>query len=224
MLSLLNIIFGFPAPIILSLLINEVRHKWYKRGIQTIMYIPHFVSWVILGGIVIQLFSMEGPISMMMHNMFGIEPTSYISHTGSWIAIYVASGIWKEVGWNTVIYLAAISSVDAELYEAAKIDGANKFRQMIHVTIPCIASTIVTLLILRMGSILAVGFEQIYMLQNPAVNDVADVISTYEYRVGLEQRQYSLTTALGLFKGVVGLILVLGTNYIAKKLGEDGIW
>ncbi len=223
-LSLLNIIFGFPAPIILSILINEVYHKTYKKTIQTILYIPHFVSWVILGGIVIQLTSMDGLISVGLSKLFGMEPVSFISKPIPWIIIYVASGVWQSVGWNTVIYLAAITNVDGQLYEAAKIDGANKFQQIMHVTMPCISGTVVTLLILRMGSVLTVGFEQIYMLQNSAVFDVADVISTYEYRVGLMDRQYSLTTALGLFRGLVGFILVMTTNIIAKKLGEDGIW
>ena len=223
-LNILNLVFGFPAPIILSLLINEVHHKFYKRTVQTVLYVPHFVSWVILGGIVIQITSMNGPISVAMQRLFGTEPISFISDPVSWVVIYVISGIWQSAGWGTIIYLAAITGVDAQLYEAARIDGANKFQQTIYVTIPCIMGTIVTLLILRMGSMLSVGFEQIYMLQNSAVFDVSDVISTYEYRVGLEQRQYSLTTALGFFKGVVGLILVFGTNSIAKKLGEGGLW
>ncbi|MEE1224024.1 MAG: ABC transporter permease subunit [Clostridia bacterium] len=223
-LNILNLVFGFPTPIILSLLINEVHHKFYKRTVQTVLYVPHFVSWVILGGIVIQITSMNGPISVAMQRLFGTEPISFISDPVSWVVIYVISGIWQSAGWGTIIYLAAITGVDAQLYEAARIDGANKFQQTIYVTIPCIMGTIVTLLILRMGSMLSVGFEQIYMLQNSAVFDVSDVISTYEYRVGLEQRQYSLTTALGFFKGVVGLILVFGTNSIAKKLGEGGLW
>ena len=223
-LNILNLVFGFPAPIILSLLINEVHHKFYKRTVQTVLYVPHFVSWVILGGIVIQITSMNGPIRVTMQRLFGTEPISFISDPVSWVVIYVISGIWQSAGWGTIIYLAAITGVDAQLYEAARIDGANKFQQTIYVTIPCIMGTIVTLLILRMGSMLSVGFEQIYMLQNSAVFDVSDVISTYEYRVGLEQRQYSLTAALGFFKGVVGLILVFGTNSIAKKLGEGGLW
>ena len=223
-LNILSLVFGFPAPIILSILINEVNCKSYKKTVQTILYIPHFVSWVILGGIIIQLTSMNGPISIILSNLFGMAPKSFITDPFSWVVIYIASGIWQGVGWGTIIYLAAITNVDAQLYEAAKIDGANKFQQIINVTIPCISGTIVTMLILRMGSMLSVGFEQIYMLQNSAVFDVSDVISTYEYRVGLEQRQYSITTALSFFKGVVGLILVFGTNSIAKKLGEGGLW
>lgn len=223
-LNVLNLVFGFPAPIILSILINEVNCKAYKRTVQTILYVPHFVSWVILGGIIIQLTSINGPISVGLSKLFGMDPKSFISDPASWIVIYIISGIWQSVGWGTIIYLAAITNVDSQLYEAARIDGANKFQQIINVTLPCISSTVVTMLILRMGSMLSVGFEQIYMLQNSAVFDVSDVISTYEYRVGLEQRQYSLTTALGFFKGVVGLILVFGTNTIAKKLGEGGLW
>lgn len=223
-LNILNLAFGFPAPIILSILINEINNKFYKRTVQTVLYIPHFVSWVILGGIIIQLTSLNGPISMGLSKLFGIEPISFITNQTSWVVIYILSGIWQSAGWGTIIYLAAITNVDSQLYEAAKIDGANKFQQIMNVTLPCIMGTIVTMLILRMGSMLSVGFEQIYMLQNSAVFDVSDVISTYEYRVGLEQRQYSLTTALGFFKGVVGLILVFGTNAIAKKLGEGGLW
>ena len=225
MLNLLNLIFGFPAPIILSILINEVLHNTYKRTVQTVLYVPHFISWVILGGMIIQLFAIDGPINGMLSSLIpGYKNISFMGNNNLWIVVYVISGIWQSAGWGTVIYLAAITNVDQQLYEAAKIDGANKFQQIINVTLPCIAGTIAVLLIMRVGSILTVGFEQIYMLQNKGVLEVSDVISTYEYRVGLQDRQYSYTTALGLFKGIIGLLLVLGTNKITTMLGEEGIW
>lgn len=225
MLNLLNLVFGFPAPIILSVLINEVLHKTYKRTVQTVLYVPHFISWVILGGMIIQIFALDGPVNNILATIIpNYKNISFMGTNKHWIAVYVLSGIWQSAGWGTVIYLAAITNVDQQLYEAARIDGANKFQQIFNVTLPCIAGTIAVMLIMRVGSILTVGFEQIYMLQNKGVLEVSDVISTYEYRVGLQDRQYSYTTALGLFKGIIGLILVMGTNKITTMLGEEGIW
>ena len=224
-LNLLNLIVGFPAPIILSILINEVYHKLYKRAVQTVLYVPHFISWVILGGIVIQLFALDGPVNAIFGKLIpGYSAISFLGQPVSWVVVYVLSGVWQSAGWGTVLYLAAITNVDEQLYEAARLDGAGKFQQVINVTLPCISGTIVVLLIMRMGQMLNVGFEQIYMLQNKGVLDVSDVISTYEYRVGLEDRQYSYTTALGLFKGLIGFVLVFITNKIATGLGEEGLW
>ena len=224
-LNLLNLFFGFPVPIILAVLINEVNNIAYKRTVQTVLYIPHFISWVVLGGMIIQLFSIDGPINMFLEKIIPYYTAkSFMGENSSWVVIYVLSGIWQSAGWGTIIYLAAITNVDAQLYEAAKIDGANKFQQILHITLPCIAGTIAVLLIMKVGTMLTVGFEHIYVLQNKGVLEVSDVISTYEYRVGLEGRQYSYTTALGLFKGVIGLVLVMGTNYLTEKLGEEGIW
>ena len=225
-LSFLSIVFGFPMPIILAILLNEVNNMPFKRVTQSLLYMPHFISWIVLGGIITSLLS---PSTGMINNVIkvlGCEPVYFMGNTGWWRVVYVISGIWKEAGWGTIVYLAAISGINGELYEAARIDGANKFRQMWHITLPGIRSTIAILLIMRMGQVLQLGFDQIYSLQNDMVLSVSDVISTYEYRIGLLDMQYSYTTALGLFKGVVGLIFVVGTNYIVNKLsdGESGLW
>ena len=225
-LSFLNIIFGFPMPIILAILLNEVNNMPFKRVTQSLLYMPHFISWIVLGGIITSILSPGTGIINSFIKFLGNEPIYFMGDTGWWRVIYVLSGIWKEAGWGTIVYLAAISGINGELYEAARIDGANKLRQMWHITLPGIRSTIAILLIMRMGQVLQVGFEQIYSLQNDMVLSVSDVISTYEYRIGLLSMQYSYTTALGLFKGVVGLIFVVLTNYIVNKLsdGESGLW
>lgn len=225
-LSFLNIIFGFPMPIILAILLNEVNNMPFKRVTQSLLYMPHFISWIVLGGIITSILSPSTGIVNNVFKIFGAEPIYFMGDTGWWRAIYVISGIWKEAGWGTIVYLAAISGINGELYEAARIDGANKLRQMWHITLPGIRSTIGILLIMRMGQVLQVGFEQIYSLQNDMVLSVSDVISTYEYRIGLLSMQYSYTTALGLFKGLVGLIFVVLTNYVVNKLtdGESGLW
>ncbi len=225
-LSFLNIIFGFPMPIILAILLNEVNNMPFKRVTQSLLYMPHFISWIVLGGIITSILSPGTGIINNFIKSLGNEPIYFMGDTGWWRVIYVLSGIWKEAGWGTIVYLAAISGINGELYEAARIDGANKLRQMWHITLPGIRSTIAILLIMRMGQVLQVGFEQIYSLQNDMVLSVSDVISTYEYRIGLLSMQYSYTTALGLFKGVVGLIFVVLTNYIVNKLsdGESVLW
>ena len=223
MLSVLRLIAGFPAPIILALLLNEVHKTWYKKTIQTIIYMPHFFSWVIIGGIVVSIFAQERGIVNHFVKMFTGDPFPFLYRPGSWIAIFIGSGIWKSAGFGTIIYLAALSSIDPTLYEAAIIDGANKWRQLIHITIPGIKTTIIILFILATGNIMEVGFDQVFVLQNPVVNNVADVISTYIYRVGLQGARFDITTAMGLFDSLTGLVLVLGTNAIARKFGE-GLW
>ncbi|MFK7694324.1 ABC transporter permease [Paenibacillus sp. HJGM_3] len=222
-LSVLNVFVGFPFPIILAIMLNEVRRSWFKRSIQTIVYLPHFFSWVIIGGFVVTLFSIEsGTINHWIRAVFG-EPYPFLYKAGSWIAIYVGSGIWKEVGFGAIIYLAALTSIDPSLYESASIDGANKFQQMRHITIPGISSTIFLLFILSMGRIMEVGFDHVYVLKTPMVSNVAEVISTYIYRIGLQGAQFSMTTALGLFESLVGLILVLIVNAVARKY-DKGLW
>lgn len=225
-LSFLNIIFGFPMPIILAILLNEVNNMPFKRVSQSLLYMPHFISWIVLGGIITSILSPSTGVVNNILKAVGAEPIYFMGDTGWWRVVYVLSGIWKEAGWGTIVYLAAISGINGELYEAARIDGANKLRQMWHITLPGIRSTIGILLIMRMGQVLQVGFEQIYSLQNDMVLSVSDVISTYEYRIGLLSMQYSYTTALGLFKGLVGLIFVVLTNYVVNKLsdGESGLW
>ncbi len=226
LLNVYSVVFGFPAPILLALMLNEIRSNRYKRVVQSIVYIPHFFSWVILAGMIKNLLSpSHGLINMALKALFDMEEGIYfMTEAEWWPVIFVISGIWKEVGWGTIIYLAAITGIDPQLYEAAIIDGAGKFRQIISVTIPCLVPTIVIQLILRMGGMMDVGMEPVLLLSNDVVRDVSDVFSTYVYRQGVLKTQYSLTTATGLFQSVVSAILLLSTNAIAKKLTGDGIW
>lgn len=222
-LSLMNVFVGFPFPIILAILLNEVRKTWYKRTIQTIVYLPHFFSWVIIGGFVVTLFATEsGTVNHVLKDWLG-KPFPFLFTPGSWISIYLGSGIWKEMGFSAIIYLAALTSIDPSLYESASLDGANKLQQMRHITIPGISTTIVLLFILAMGRIMEVGFDHVYVLQNAVVSNIADVISTYLYRVGLQGAQFSLSAAMGLFESIVGLILVLSANALARKF-DRGLW
>lgn len=222
-LGLLSIFVGFPFPIILAILLNELRKLWFKRVVQTLVYLPHFFSWVIVGGIVLTLFAQEsGIVNHLMKGVTG-EAYPFLYKSGSWIAIFLGAGVWKEAGFAAIIYLAALSSIDTSLYEAANIDGANKWRRIWHITLPGISSTIVIMFILSIGNVLEVGFDKVFVLQNPVVSDISEVISTYIYRIGIEGAQFSFTTALGLFESVVGLVLVLLTNRTARKFGQ-GLW
>jgi len=218
-ISFYKLIFNFPAPILLALLLNEVYHTGFKRIVQTIVYFPHFVSWVILGGILFSLFSTGSGLLAL----FG-QSVSPLMDPGKFRSMLVLTEMWKEVGWSTIIYLAAISGINPELYDAARMDGANRYHLIRHITLPSIAGTIVILLILRTGHILNVGFDQIFILYNPLVYNVADVLETYVYRVGITMGRYSFATAAGLFQSVVGLLLLLFTNRVAKRFGEQGIW
>ncbi|WP_059052783.1 ABC transporter permease [Paenibacillus senegalimassiliensis] len=219
-LSVLNLIFGFPAPIIIAIALNEVRKNWLKRWIQTIIYLPHFLSWVIVAGIVLTLFSIDGGTINKLLAQWGIEAVPFLYRADSWVAIFIGSGMWKEMGFGAIIYLAALSSIDPSLYESAGLDGAGKLRQIWHITLPGLRPTIILLLILGMGRLMEVGFDQVYNLQNPTVLGQAEVISTYVYKVGLQQAQFSLTTAMGLFESFVGLILVLSANALARKFDQ----
>ena len=225
-LNLMRLAFGFPAPKFLALMLNEVHSITYKRIAQSIMYIPHFFSWVVLGGIVSGILSPStGMVNIIYKAVTGAKEGIYFLMDESlWRPVYVAVNIWKEVGWGTIIFLAAIASVDVELYEAAIIDGANKARQIWHITLPGIRPTIVILLILRMGAMMDVGMESVLVLENPVVRSVSDVFSTYIYRQGVGSAQYSLTTAMGLFQSVISCILLLTTNAISNRLTGDGIW
>lgn len=223
MLSVLSIFVSFPFPILLAILLNEARRMWFKRLVQTIVYLPHFFSWVIIGGFVVTLFSVEsGTINHWIRAWFG-EPFPFLYQPGSWIAIYVGSGIWKEMGFSAIIYLAALSTIDPSLYESAGLDGAGKLRQIWHITLPGISPTVVLMFILAMGRMMDVGFDHVYVLQNAVVSGVSDVISTYMYRVGLQGAQFSLTTAMGFFESLIGLILVVTANAIARKF-DKGLW
>lgn len=223
-ISFYHIIFGFPAPIILALLFNEVRVSFFKKVAQTISYLPHFLSWIVIGGILVTILSPTTGVVNHVLNLIGIDPIYFLGSETYFRFTLVLSGIWKEVGWGTIIYLAALAGIDQQMYEAAVIDGANRWKQTIHITIPTIMPVISILLILRVGGVLDAGFDQILTLYSPAVYSVADVIDTYVYRIGLQNFQFSLTTAVGLFKNVVGLMLVLFANYIIKKMGQEGIY
>lgn len=222
LLSVLSVFVGFPFPIALAILLNEVRAMWFKRTVQTLVYLPHFFSWVIVGGIVVTLFSQSGVINQGVSWLFG-EPYAFLFHEGSWVAVFLASGIWKEAGFSAIIYLAALTTIDPSLYEAASIDGASKWKQMWHITLPGISPTIVLMLILAMGRVMEVGFDQVYVLQNSIVAGISDVISTFIYTTGLQGGQFSLTTALGLFESIVALVLVVTTNAIAKRFNRQ-LW
>ncbi|PYI53437.1 ABC transporter permease [Paenibacillus flagellatus] len=221
-LSVLTVLVGFPFPIALAILLNEVRRAWFKRTVQTLVYLPHFFSWVIVGGIVVTLFSQSGMINALVARWLG-EPFAFLFHEGSWIAIFLGSGIWKEAGFSAIVYLAAMTTIDPSLYEAASLDGAGKWKQVRHITLPGLSPTIVLMLILAMGRVMEVGFDQVYVLQNSIVSNVSDVISTYIYQMGLQGGQFSLTAALGLFESVVGLVLVALANAIARRFGRE-LW
>lgn len=220
-LSLLNLIVGFPVPILLAVMINDVKRMWYKQAIQTIVYLPHFFSWVIVGGMVATLFSLDsGEINRWITEHFG-QPYPFLYKPVTWVAIFLGSGVWKEMGFSTIIYLAALTSIDPSLYEAAAMDGAGKLKQAWHVTLPGISGTVILMLILSMGKILEVGFDQIYNLRNDTVLDIAEVISTYIYSLGIQGGQFSLTTALGFFESIIALIFIVTANQLAKRFDKQ---
>lgn len=223
-ISFLSLIFYFPAPIILALLLNEIRHDFYKRTVQTFVYIPHFISYVIVASLTYQLFNItDGIVNQIINNITG-HTINFLGSPEYFRGMIVGQSIWKETGYGTIIFLAALSGIDAEQYEAARIDGANRWKLMWHITLPAIKGTIIIMLILRVGSVLNTGYEQIFLMSNDLNISTAEVFDTYVYRRGIVQGQYSYATAVGLFKSVVGMIMVLGANWIAKKSGESGIY
>ena len=223
---LANLIFAFPAPIILALVLNELRCKWFKRFSQTLVYIPHFVSIVIVAALTYQLFSTtDGVAYHMLVQVFGKQNAPDImSDPKLFSTMIVGQNLWKETGYGTIIYLAALSSVDTQLYEAAKIDGAGRWQLMWHVTLPAIRGTIILMLIMKVGSLLNTGYEQIFLMQNAMNRSVSDVFDTYIYTKGIVNGQYSLATAAGLFKSIVSMVMVVGANKIAKLFGESGLY
>ncbi|MEI7027259.1 ABC transporter permease [Paenibacillus sp. y28] len=224
LLAVYNILFFFPLPIIISLMLNEVRKEAFKRVVQTFVYIPHFVSWVVVVGISFLFLSSESGIVNSMLTGAGKEPINFLL-SGEWFRTLITSQvIWKETGWGTIIFLAALAGVDPQLYEASKIDGAGRWRQMWHITLPAIRSTIIILLILRIGNFLDTGFEQIFLMVNPMNREVGEVFDTYVYSMGISQGKFSYSTAVGVFKSMIGLILVIGANKLAKRFGEEGIY
>jgi len=224
-LNFLDLLFGFPAPIILALVLNEVIFKKFKKITQTIIYLPHFLSWIIVSSIASRLLATStGVINVFLTENLGLPAIDFLMDKGNWVATYIAFGVWKEMGWGTIIYLAAITSINPELYEAAEVDGAGRWRKLWHITLPGIRPTIVILLIMNIGRILGIELDRPWTMMNSIVREVADVISTLVYRVGIQSFQYSLTAAIGLFQSAICVIFLVGANTLAKKFGERGIW
>lgn len=223
LLSVTNLAFGFPAPILFALLINEVRRERYKRFVQTVTYIPHFVSIVVVCGMVTEMTSTEGLINDVIA-LFGGMRENLLIKKELFRTIYVTSGIWTNIGWGSIIYLAALSNVDVQLYEAAIIDGANRFKQLWHITLPSITPTIIVLLILDIGSLLSIGWEKVLLLYSPLTYDTADIIATYVYRRGLEMADYSFASAIGLMNSVVNLLLLYLANRLSRVTTKTSLW
>lgn len=215
----LNII----IPVLFAILLNEIRVKVFKKTFQTIVYLPHFLSWVVLATVVTNMFSLTGPFNSVISSLGG-TPIQFLADNNWFRQIMVATDVWKEFGYNSVVYLAALTSIDLGLYEAASIDGANRFKQILHITLPSLLPTIVLMTALNLGNILNAGFDQIFNLYNPIVYETGDIIDTYVYRIGMVERQYSIGTAVGLFKSVISFILIMGANKAAKKLTGSGIF
>ena len=223
-LNLLDLVVGFPAPIIFALILNELVFRKFKRVVQTIAYMPHFLSWVIIYGLALQLFAPSTGLINLLVTKLGFNTIPFLNSPGHWIGTYIGLGVWQSFGWNSIIYLAAIAGINSELYEAASVDGASRFRKIWHITLPGIRPTIVVILIMNMGNILGSGFDRPFALQNNLVMDVAEVISTFVYKNGIRGLQFSLTTAVGFFQSVICLVFLLLSNWISRKLGERGIW
>jgi putative aldouronate transport system permease protein len=223
-IALYNLVFFFPLPIVLSLMMNELRRERFKRFVQTLIYIPHFVSWVVVVGIFYMLLTTEnGILNELIYTISG-KKIAFLLEPEWFRTMIISQSIWKEVGWGTIIFLAALSGVDMQLYEAVRIDGAGRWRQLWHITLPAIRSTIIILMILRLGNFLDSGFEHIFLMITPTNRDVGEVFDTYVYTKGLTQAQYSYSAAVGLFKSAIGLVLVLGSNWLAKRFGQEGVY
>ena len=223
-ISIGKLLFGFPAPIILCLLLNEVRSLKFKKVVQTISYLPHFISWVVLASIVQTILSPSSGVVNYIIQLLGGEPIFFMGSSDWFRKVIVGSSIWRDTGWQTVVFMAAILSLDPQLYEAADLDGAGRFQKMIYVTLPCIATTIIIMFIMATGNVIQDDFDQIYNMLNAKVMDVGDVIGTYTYRMGIEKMNFSYATAVGLFKNVVSLILVTFTNAFSRKLSGSSLW
>lgn len=223
-ISLYDLLAGFPAPIIFALLLNEITNTRFKKVVQTVTYLPHFISLVVICGIITDFFAAEGFITKLL-SVFGMEKRNYLGEPQYFKTIYVLTNIWQSIGWGSIIYLAALSGINPDLYEAADVDGANRFRKIISITLPGIAPTIMIMLIMRLGQLMSVGFEKIILLYNPSTYETADVISSFVYRRGLgESAQYSYTTAVGMFQSVINLVLLMGANYFSTKFSGTGLF
>lgn len=223
-LNLLDLVVGFPAPIIFALLLNELRFPRFKKVVQTVAYMPHFLSWVIVASLALQLFAPTSGLVNLVIQQLGGEAVPFLNEPKHWIATYIFVGVWQSFGWNSIVYLAAIAGISPELYEAASVDGAGRFSKIWHITLPGIKPTIVVLLIMNLGNILGSSFDRPFAFQNNTVMNVANVISTFVYTNGIKGLQFSLTTAVGLFQSVICVIFLLLSNFISRKLGERGIW
>nr|WP_317890134.1 sugar ABC transporter permease [Paenibacillus sabuli] len=223
-IAAMNLAFFFPVPIVVALMLNEMRLALFKRIAQTFIYVPHFFSWVVIAGITYIMLTTEGGIVNEAIAGAGGDKVNFLMSESWFRPLIVLQMIWKEAGWGTIIFLAALSGVDPSLYEAARIDGANRWRQMMHVTLPAIRSTIVILLILRLGNFLDLGFEQIYLMLNAMNRDVGEIFDTYIYTNGIQRGLFSYTTAVGLFNAAIGLLLIVAANKIAKRFGEEGVF
>jgi putative aldouronate transport system permease protein len=220
----MNLVIYFPVPILIAVMLNEVRHHLFKRFVQTLIYIPHFMSWVIIVSISFVMLSMDRGLINEVFSVMGLEKINFLMSNEWFRPMYILQVIWREAGWGTIIYLAAMAAIDPQLYEASRMDGANRFRQIWHITLPSIRSVIVVLLILKIGDVLELGFEHIFLLLNSMNREVAEIFDTYVYTAGLKQGQFSFSTAVGFFKSVVGLILIMAANWLAKKAGEEGVY
>jgi len=223
-ISAMKMIFGFPVPIVLAILINEVTQRHFRKYVQSIVYLPHFLNWVVIAGIWIKLLSpSEGAVNLIA-NFFGGPWIDYMTSKAHIRWVFVASEIWRSAGWDSIIYLAAIMSISPSLYEAAKIDGATRLQSMIHITLPQITGTIVTVFILNLGFFMSAGFDQVFNMMNDSVISVADILDTYVYRIGIVNGQFAYSTAASLFKGVIGIVLILGTHFTSRRLTGKGLW
>ncbi|VSF32196.1 protein LplB [Streptococcus pneumoniae] len=222
MVGVLDFLFSFPAPLIFALILNEVRKVRFKSVVQSISYLPHFIPLVVMVGIIFELFGSYGIINSLLSSL-GMEPISFFTKSEWFLPLYIGSGVWKTIGWGSIIYMGALTNIDSTLYEAADMDGANRWHKMWHVTLPSLRPTVVTLFILNAGGIMQVGFEKVFLMSSPATYEVSDVLSTYVYRQGILNFDFSYSAAVGLFNNIVALLFVLLANKIAKKLGEEGI-
>lgn len=222
MVGVLDFLFSFPAPLIFALILNEVRKVRFKSVVQSISYLPHFIPLVVMVGIIFELFGSYGIINSLLSSL-GMEPISFFTKSEWFLPLYIGSGVWKTIGWGSIIYMGALTNIDSTLYEAADMDGANRWHNMWHVTLPSLRPTVVTLFILNAGGIMQVGFEKVFLMSSPATYEVSDVLSTYVYRQGILNSDFSYSAAVGLFNNIVALLFVLLANKIAKKLGEEGI-
>ena len=223
LISLYKLLFAFPVPIIFALLLNEVRKAMFKRFVQTITYFPHFLSWVVFGGLMVTFLTPSGVINDVLV-LLGYEPINFLASTTYFRTILVVTEALKTFGWGAIIYLAALTGIDTSLYDAAMVDGASRWKQMSNITLPGIMPTIALMFIIQLGHVLDAGFEQVYVMSNPSVFSVADIIDTYVYRMGLGKGNFSMATAVGMFKGVVGFVLIITANSLIRRLGQRGLW